>query len=237
MNGQSDDLYGDYPELQTEEEKEDWSYEPSSSEFPDLPPRYREFMLLKDLPMPGAEDRAEFERRPPALGLNISIIDEIADHAKNPLLRPVQVRHLFSLLRDKLLKNLIPCSDCSTVEELCEILRNEVESGIPSPVPSWYVYSTKTMGPRRIGYYHCGARGCLKTEDFESKPFKKCSGCGIAFYCSKDCQLADWKCRHKKVCSKAREFAEKTREAGMLLQRYGVAIFPSILFSVIFFPT
>jgi hypothetical protein len=43
---------------------------------------------------------------------------------------------------------------------------------------------------------------CLKCEVKEgTSPFKKCARCGIARYCSKECQKGDWK-RHKKECGK-----------------------------------
>ena len=33
--------------------------------------------------------------------------------------------------------------------------------------------------------------------------FKKCSGCGEVYYCSRHCQMKDWKKGgHKKVCGK-----------------------------------
>lgn len=32
--------------------------------------------------------------------------------------------------------------------------------------------------------------------------FRKCSKCGIIFYCSKECQIADWKKEHKEHCKK-----------------------------------
>ena len=61
-----------------------------------------------------------------------------------------------------------------------------------------YSFSTTTMGPRKIGYDSCEHRGCLRTETVGQK-FSKCSSCRVPFYCSRDCQAADWKARHKKV--------------------------------------
>ena len=39
---------------------------------------------------------------------------------------------------------------------------------------------------------------CLKT----SSNMKRCKGCNIAKYCSRDCQANDWKVRHKAQCNK-----------------------------------
>jgi len=44
----------------------------------------------------------------------------------------------------------------------------------------------------------CGACEVQKT----SQQMMKCSGCHVVAYCSRECQLADWKA-HKPVCNKA----------------------------------
>ena len=41
-------------------------------------------------------------------------------------------------------------------------------------MPKWYVYSTVTMGPRKIGYDRCENRTCFRTETIDQK-FSKCS--------------------------------------------------------------
>lgn len=51
------------------------------------------------------------------------------------------------------------------------------------------------------GAYQCFNIGCSK------KGKSKCSVCGIARYCSKECQKADWKPRHKASCGKDRGMA------------------------------
>jgi splicing suppressor protein 51 len=45
----------------------------------------------------------------------------------------------------------------------------------------------------------CGK--CGKNESQLVNPLKHCAKCGQGFYCSRDCQKADWK-NHKKVCGK-----------------------------------
>jgi hypothetical protein len=41
---------------------------------------------------------------------------------------------------------------------------------------------------------------CLDRECPNSARFQQCSRCKQQFYCSRECQMADWKQRHKKVC-------------------------------------
>ena len=50
-----------------------------------------------------------------------------------------------------------------------------------------------------------GARMCQlcgKSAAAKEKEFKKCSVCRLARYCSRECQLGDWKA-HKKTCKEA----------------------------------
>ena len=44
--------------------------------------------------------------------------------------------------------------------------------------------------------------------NFETRvaEFKRCSSCHFAFYCSRECQKADWKLRHKAICGKPLTF-------------------------------
>lgn len=44
---------------------------------------------------------------------------------------------------------------------------------------------------------------CRKTESQLPNPLKRCAKCKSQWYCSRDCQKADWK-THKKVCGKTR---------------------------------
>lgn len=123
---------------------------------------------------PEAEFRRAFEARPPALGLTSSQIDALLVHSKNPKLSASQVRGFFGSIQSSMLRSLIPTSGCGTMADLCAVLHAELKSGIPALVPDWYVYSTTTMGPGKIGYDKCAARGCLNTEGVDKK-FSKCS--------------------------------------------------------------
>lgn len=43
-------------------------------------------------------------------------------------------------------------------------------------------------------------KGCTNCRKTDGISVKKCSACGGAYYCSQECQKADWK-RHKKDCN------------------------------------
>ena len=53
----------------------------------------------------------------------------------------------------------------------------------------------------------CGSRG----EDDDPRNLNRCGGCSFVYYCSKECQQADWK-THKKLCRAVRE---KKKVAGV----------------------
>jgi len=55
-----------------------------------------------------------------------------------------------------------------------------------------------------VGYTVKMCRKCNKKNDVESEKFKVCSRCKISYYCSKDCQVADW-ALHKTQCSSQQE--------------------------------
>ncbi|TDL24191.1 hypothetical protein BD410DRAFT_838248 [Rickenella mellea] len=48
-------------------------------------------------------------------------------------------------------------------------------------------------------YKVCEAKQCDLQEGGDIAPFKRCGKCRLTFYCSSDCQKADWK-HHKKIC-------------------------------------
>ena len=41
---------------------------------------------------------------------------------------------------------------------------------------------------------------CLKLNESNSKPLKKCSACQIVYYCGNHCQKKAWKSHHQKEC-------------------------------------
>jgi hypothetical protein len=118
-----------------------------------------------------------------------------------------------------MLQQLIGCSGAGSVSDLCGILRLELQSRVPSPAPAWYVFSTISMGPRKIGYSSCSNRGCLVTETVSSAAFKKCSKCGVSWYCSQQCQALDWAARHKFVCNEAAESRKNLQTMGAFFQK------------------
>ena len=56
--------------------------------------------------------------------------------------------------------------------------------------------------------YHCFA----SNQDDESKRFLKCTRCGVARYCNRDCQRGNWKF-HKQSCRKMTEGMKSTIDA------------------------
>ena len=56
-----------------------------------------------------------------------------------------------------------------------------------------------------VQLHRCSYPGCSKQEEgLGDLSFKKCRGCGMARYCSKECQKKDWKA-HKRVCNNAKK--------------------------------
>ena len=53
---------------------------------------------------------------------------------------------------------------------------------------------------------------------------KKCSRCKTTFYCSRDCQIGDWKI-HKRICGK-----EKEKEKQCHLDRHEVCLLKTTFF-------
>ena len=169
--------------------------------------------------IPDAMGRSKWEQRSPALGLNEKSILALEKHSANPNLLDVQRRRIFRYIREKMLQQLISCSGAGSISDLCEILRSELQCGAPSPAPAWYVFSTISMGPRKIGYSSCSHRGCLITESLTRAPFKKCSKCKLSWYCSEKCQGLDWVARHKVVCDEAAEFRKQCEFTGSIFQK------------------
>ncbi|KAG0234109.1 hypothetical protein B0O80DRAFT_437261 [Mortierella sp. GBAus27b] len=52
------------------------------------------------------------------------------------------------------------------------------------------------------GLKTCAARSCDKKETTKNQ-FQRCGGCKKRFYCSRECQVEDWKKGHKSVCNKS----------------------------------
>lgn len=197
-----EDIYPEFPEVLTAEEKEDANYELQPGDrpswFADI--HTKAFTSL----VPVAEYKAAFEKRRPALGMTRAQIEELEALSKNPrLCRPARNR-LFQSLRRLMLHQLISTSGASNTGHLCAILFAELESGKPAPVPSWYEFVRSTGAPRKIGYAYCATRNCFNTEGPHAKPFPKCAKCQVAVYCGRACQVRDWGERHKIVCKAAK---------------------------------
>lgn len=214
----------EHPELMTPEEREAHNYELGSLPLPHgWPPRaLKEVMHLTMMIRPDAEHRRAFEGRAPAMGLTEAQIDDIAVRARDEALPGVELRRFFCMLREMMLRVLISCDGCRSVDDLLDVLRAEVTSGVPAPVPDWYKFSTVTMGPRKIGYDRCDKQGCFRTET-TTVQFRKCAQCKLPWYCSKECQAMDWKARHRKVCKEASESRNMVAQLGKMMGMLGDA--------------
>lgn len=218
----------------TPEELEEFRFEPSSAEIQTLSPLLRQWIMFGNVgddgedsdddgdgfdglrPAPEAATRREFDRRPPALGATPALLAELKSH--HDMLPPVQQRILHGHVRSTMLRQLISCDGATAIDDLLEILEKEMKSGIPSPVPEWYKYSTVTMGPRKIGYDGCVNRECHRTESYDQPRFANCSKCKVAIYCTRECQIEDWKLRHKKACKQAGKEREQIERVGKMMQ-------------------
>lgn len=131
-----EDLYSDFPELLTAEEREDNNHVRGRK---DCCPGFERWWKARiDSPVPDAHDRHEFEsQRRPGMGMTLGLIEEILLHDAKPGLTPVQRRLTFRVLRSHMLRNLTPCSGCSTLPELLAVLRGEIESNTASAIPTW----------------------------------------------------------------------------------------------------
>lgn len=58
----------------------------------------------------------------------------------------------------------------------------------------------------------CSGPDCTKTID--DAKLKACAGCECVRYCSPECQLADWKPRHKEHCTRLAELTKDVKKRG-----------------------
>ena len=209
-----EDIYYDYPELQTDTEKHVHSDEFDYRAC--VPAFVRE--TITNEPLPDAMGKEEFDERKPAFGWTTTQIDELE---KKAAMDPVHEYVLYDRVKEMMLRRLISTSGAGTVKELCAILKAELEANTTAPVPPWYKFSEQRTGPdfydrskkgRRFGYSKCERRDCTATEDLTTQ-FKQCSKCWMACYCSRDCQVMDWKERHKAVCKQAAKQGKMTAQA------------------------
>jgi hypothetical protein len=58
----------------------------------------------------------------------------------------------------------------------------------------------------------CASNGCKIATRDDGQPLDRCTRCHSVHYCSRDCQLADWKARHKE-CPRLRKEHEAASAA------------------------
>ena len=212
-----EDLYIDRPDLMTAEELEDYEHDPSDDVIPTYTRNLRKW-LMKDRANPDALDKEEFLLRSPALGATQALLDECRRHIE--VITPVQQRELYNSLKFRMLRVLISCSGAKTINDLLDILELELRSGTPAPIPDWYEFSTVKWGPRKMGYDKCSNRDCFNTEKHDTPSFARCARCKLAHYCCKECQVKDWKDRHKQVCKEGADFRNQVKETSKFLEMF-----------------
>lgn len=120
-----------------------------------------------------------------------------------------------------MLRVLISCSGAKTINELLDIIELELKSGTPpAPVPDWYEFSTIKWGLRKMDYDKCRNRDCFNTEKHDTPSFARCARCKLAHYCCKECQVKDWKDRHRQVCQEGADFRDKVKGASKFLEMF-----------------
>jgi hypothetical protein len=187
-----DDLYIDHPELASKDD-------------------YDEFFggrLNKDDEPARFKNKKKFEK---FVKLSLMTNDPISGEKESKINIPENELQYypFSHLKTHCLRNFLSTDgiedgDYKSIHSL--ILEN---NGKVIKAPTWYKPPEIHFGPRRIGLKKCARMSCPRTEN-ETNHFKACGGCHVPFYCSKECQVSDWKCRHKIVCQEAK----KEREEG-----------------------
>ena len=220
MPGIASDDYGSRVDLMTAEELEDYRAEPSEDAV-EVVPRALYMAKLAMLPVAAgdARARAEFAARTPALGLTRADIEDILARAGDARVTASQRRRAFRMLRNCALGALVPCSGAATLEALCAVLLAEADAGAVAPLPEWYVWEGGAFGRgRRMGYYACDARECWVTEA-PDRVLAGCAKCKKAKYCSRTCQAADWKARHKQLCGARSEHDATADSVAEMLNR------------------
>jgi hypothetical protein len=188
-----DDLYIEHPELESKDDHDEFFGGRLSNEDEPLRfknqkkfEKFRKIMMKSEYPISGETES------------KINITEKELQYCP------------FSHLKSTCLRNFISTDgiedgDYKSIHAL--ILKN---TGKVIKAPTWYKPPQIKYGPRRIGLKKCGRDKCPRTEN-ETDHFKACGGCHVPFYCSKECQVADWKFRHKIVCKKSKEERDEVK--------------------------
>ena len=129
--------------------------------------------LLTGIPLADKDNIDVYLKRAPGLGLKVEQLDRFAEAAKDDARTE---KELFDGMREMALRNFSDLDNVSSLDELLQVLRKEIESGKAPKLPAWFVPSSVSFGPRRLGYRGCDNRGCFRVETPEEE-FKRCGGC------------------------------------------------------------
>lgn len=140
-------------------------------------------------------------KRRPALGLNESQLNALEREVRQGKQSSLEETAMFHFIRNTMLAQLISCDGASTMKDLIRILRDQLATGRPAPIPKWFTCSDGAF--LGTGYNVCENRGCYRT-DTAKKQLLVCSKCKLVVYCSNECMMADRHARHKVCCKEAR---------------------------------
>eukprot|EP01083_Nonionella_stella_P060291 157515_1 len=190
-----------------------------SYSLPTLPKRVNDVLKLLSSMLPETSTEIQFSARPVSLGLTPDDFDLLRKHCNHPLYVVEQRELVFRLLRRFMLFMLIPCSGCTDINDLIDKLEEDFYSGSPAKVPRWYWLTVRSPAHdgKRIGYNFCWNKGCQKTEDMNNT-FLCCSRCKVPAYCSKKCQVTDWKNRHRNKCDKEAMYRRQTNSRRVFVE-------------------
>ena len=146
--------------------------------------------------------------RSPSLGATQALLDECRRH--NEVITPVQQRELYNSLKSKMLRVLISCSGAKTINELLDILELELKSGI-----LLLLFPIGTNFPQSNGVPE---KWTTINVAIGIASFARCARCKLAHYCCKECQVKDWKDRHRQVCQEGADFRDKVKGGASFLK-------------------
>lgn len=77
-----------------------------------------------------------------------------------------------------------------------------VASGIPSTLPSGVPSGVRHLRVVRINSGGLCSHGSCTSQTVTPVTLKSCKGCGVSYYCGRECQKKDWISLHKRLCPK-----------------------------------
>ncbi len=125
-----------------------------------------------------------------------------AEYEKNPLCSCGKGKNLGPFLENSQWKPLAPHAIRIALTPIfpvtyLEDVTEQVTRGVLREAMNWL--PTGIFPPRTASFIQENANGCERCDGPGKPKLLNCGGCQSVKYCSKDCQMADWK-RHKRTC-------------------------------------